>query len=169
VPVFLSTSREPGLQPRHKTSRTKAASAAEESRSLRTPVSFAANANDKDRSYHAHFAKMITGAFLPVHRTLLLCAIVSASLCACLSSSDTSAPPPPAKDSVQITKLPPAYASHKFDPSAPPPNMPPLHPGEAAVCDADFIARSAVRGQPRRSDKTHAMLTITQVIMTLQL
>jgi hypothetical protein len=47
--------------------------------------------------------------------------------------------------------------------------MPPLHPGEAAVCDADFIARSAVRGRPRRTDSTHAILTITQVLMTLQL
>jgi hypothetical protein len=47
--------------------------------------------------------------------------------------------------------------------------MPPLHPGEAAVCDADFIARSSVGGQPRRTDSAHAMLTITRVIMTLQL
>jgi hypothetical protein len=47
--------------------------------------------------------------------------------------------------------------------------MPALHSGEAAVCDADFIARSSVRGQPRRTDATHAMLTITQVMMTLQL
>ena len=47
--------------------------------------------------------------------------------------------------------------------------MPPLHPGEAAVCDANFIARSSVRGQPRRTDATHATLTVTQVFMTLQL
>jgi hypothetical protein len=90
-------------------------------------------------------------------------------LCACHGSPDSSAPPPAQKNSVQITKLPPAFAAHKFDPAAPPSNMPPLHPGEAAVCDADFIARSSVRGQPRRTDATHAMLTITQVLMTLQL
>jgi hypothetical protein len=47
--------------------------------------------------------------------------------------------------------------------------MPPLHSGEAAVCDADFIARSSVRAQPRRTDSTHAMLTITNVLITLQL
>jgi hypothetical protein len=47
--------------------------------------------------------------------------------------------------------------------------MPPLHPGEAAVCDSDFIARSSVRGQPRRTDATHATLSITNVMMTLQL
>jgi hypothetical protein len=70
---------------------------------------------------------------------------------------------------VQITKLPAGYAAHKFDPATPPANMPPLHPGEAAVCDADFIARSSVRAQPRRTDATHGMLTVTQVMMTLQL
>jgi hypothetical protein len=73
------------------------------------------------------------------------------------------------KDAVMITKLAAGYATHRFDSAAPPANMPPLHPGEAAVCDADFIARSSVRGQPRRIDPTHATLTITQVLMTLQL
>jgi hypothetical protein len=73
------------------------------------------------------------------------------------------------KDAVVVTKLPAGYAAHRFDSAAPPANMPPLHPGEAAVCDADFIARSSVRGQPRRIDATHATLMITQVLMTLQL
>jgi hypothetical protein len=104
-----------------------------------------------------------------LRRIVLVIVAVSASLCACHSTPDTSAPPPPAKDSVQITKLPAVYASHKFDPAAPPPNMPPLHPGEAAVCDANFIARSSVRAQPRRTDSTHAMLTINNVLITLQL
>jgi hypothetical protein len=104
-----------------------------------------------------------------LRRILLFCAIATMSLCACHSAPDASTPPPPQKDSVQITKLPAAYASHKFDPAAPSPNMPPLHPGEAAVCDADFIARSSVRAQPRRTDSTHAMLTITNVLITLQL
>lgn len=103
-----------------------------------------------------------------MRRTLLLCVVVSVRLCACHTAPD-SAPPQVQKDSVQVTKLPAAYAEHKFDPSAPPANMPSLHVGEAAVCDADFIARSSVRGQQRRTDATHAMLTITQVLMTLQL
>jgi hypothetical protein len=102
-------------------------------------------------------------------RTFLFSVCASVWLCACHSSPESSAPALLQKDSVQITKLPAAYAAHKFDPAAPPANMPPLHPGEAAVCDADFIARSSVRGQPRRTDKTHAMLTITNVLMTLQL
>ena len=105
-----------------------------------------------------------------MRRTILLCVCVSVWLCACHNSTDSSPQTQQvSKDSVQITKLPAAYAAHKFDPAAPPPNMPPLHPGEAAVCDADFIARSSVGGQPRRTDATHAMLTITRVLMTLQL
>ena len=103
-----------------------------------------------------------------MRRILLFCAAASCALCACHSSPDASAPQAQ-KDAVQITKLPANIMSHKFDPAAPSPNMPPLHPGEAAVCDADFIARSSVRGQPRRTDSTHAILTITKVLMTLQL
>jgi len=102
-------------------------------------------------------------------RIILLCVCAGVWLCACHTSSDSSAPAQPKPDSVQITKLPPQYVPHKFDPAAPPANMPPLHPGEAAVCDADFIARSSVGGQPHRTDSTHAMLTITKVMMTLQL
>lgn len=90
-------------------------------------------------------------------------------LCACHSTPDSSAPPKLPADAVQITKLPAQYMAHTFDPAAPPANMPPLHPGEAAVCDSDFIARSSVGGQPRRTDSTHATLTITKVMMTLQL
>jgi hypothetical protein len=47
--------------------------------------------------------------------------------------------------------------------------MPPLPPGESAECDSDFLSRASVRGQPRRTDATHATLTITQVMMELQL
>ena len=102
-------------------------------------------------------------------RSFLFFASAVLLLCACHSLPDSPSPAAPQKDSVQVTKLPAEYATHKFDPAAPPANMPPLHPGEAAVCDADFIARSAVRGQPRRTDATHATLTITNVMMTLQL
>ena len=102
-------------------------------------------------------------------RILLLCGAAYVCLCGCHSAPDSSAPAKLPSDAVQITKLPAQYMPHTFDPAAPPPNMPPLHSGEAAVCDSDFIARSSVRGQPRRSDSTHAMLTITNVMMTLQL
>lgn len=102
-------------------------------------------------------------------RIFRFCAIVCVCLCACHSAPDSSAPTKLPADAVQITKVPAQYMSHTFDPAAPPANMPPLHPGEAAVCDSDFIARSSIGGQPRRTDSTHAMLTITKVAMTLQL
>jgi hypothetical protein len=102
-------------------------------------------------------------------RILLLCGAACVWLCACHGNSDPSAPPKLPSDAVQITKLPAQYMPHTFDPAAPPPNMPALHSGEAAVCDSDFIARSSVGGQPRRTDSTHAMLTVTKVTMTLQL
>jgi hypothetical protein len=70
---------------------------------------------------------------------------------------------------VLIIKQPTAFASHTFDPAAPPTAMPPLAAGENAVCDANFLARASVRGQPRRTDGTNATITITQVIVTLQL
>jgi hypothetical protein len=47
--------------------------------------------------------------------------------------------------------------------------MPPLGARETAECDANFLTRSSVRGQPRRTDATHATITITQVMVTLQL
>jgi hypothetical protein len=68
-----------------------------------------------------------------------------------------------------VTKGPVAFASHTFDPTAPPPDMPPLQPGEAAQCDSNYLSRASVRGQPRKTDSTHAVVTITQVKMNLEL
>jgi hypothetical protein len=68
-----------------------------------------------------------------------------------------------------VEKQPVAFASHEFDASAPPANMPPLSPRETAVCDSDFLSSAIVRGEPRQTDATHATLTITQVKVTLQL
>lgn len=47
--------------------------------------------------------------------------------------------------------------------------MPPLAPGENAECDSEFRSSASVRGEPRQTDATHAIITITQVNMTLQL
>jgi hypothetical protein len=106
---------------------------------------------------------------LPVRRRILTCLLASTFATGCHPSNSTPPAPQIAKDAVQITKLASVYASHTFDRAAPPANMPPLGPNETAVCDADFLARSNVRGQPHRSDATHATLTITGVVMTLQL
>jgi hypothetical protein len=68
-----------------------------------------------------------------------------------------------------ITKEPPQVALHTFDPAAPPPGMPPLTAGEAAVCDSNFVSHASVKGQPERIDPTHAVATVTEVKVTLQL
>ena len=68
-----------------------------------------------------------------------------------------------------IVKQPVAYASHTFDPTAPPADMPPLTGGEIAACDSDFESNASVRGESLEADATHATITITQVKITLQL
>jgi hypothetical protein len=68
-----------------------------------------------------------------------------------------------------INKQPIAFASHIFDPAAPPADMPPLGPGETAECDSDFQSSASVRGESRPTDATHATVTITQIKLTLGL
>jgi len=68
-----------------------------------------------------------------------------------------------------IDKQPVAFANRTFDPTTPPPDMPPLAPGEIAVCDSDFVSNASVRGESHETDATHATLTITNVKVTLQL
>src|ERR1700741_3400681 len=68
-----------------------------------------------------------------------------------------------------ITKQPVVFANRAFDPVAPPPDMPPLAPGEIAICDSNFVSNASVRGVPHQVDATHATVTITNVNVTLQL
>lgn len=68
-----------------------------------------------------------------------------------------------------VTKMPVNFAQRTFDPGNPPPDMPPMNPGENARCDTDFGSNAALSGQPRRIDDTHAVLTITQISVTLHL
>lgn len=68
-----------------------------------------------------------------------------------------------------IIKQPVAFASHTFDPASPPPEMPPLSPGEVAECDTNFVAQASLRGETRSTDATHAMMTIAHVTVMLQL
>jgi hypothetical protein len=87
----------------------------------------------------------------------------------CHTSTDSPSTPPSQGAAVLIHKEPVFFASHTFDPAAPPPDMPPLPAGESAECDSDYQSKASVRGQPRRIDFTHATLAITQVMMTLKL
>ena len=68
-----------------------------------------------------------------------------------------------------VNKLPVHFANRTFDPSSPPPEMPPMIPGEAAVCDSNFVANANVSGDTHPTDATHASVNVTQVKVTLQL
>jgi hypothetical protein len=68
-----------------------------------------------------------------------------------------------------INKQPIAFAQRTFDPAAPPADMPPLSPGENAECDSDFVSNASVRGETRRTDGTHATVSVTQIKVTLGL
>ena len=103
------------------------------------------------------------------HRFVALTMMTAVMLVSCQSSDDHSSTAKPRESSVLVTKQPVAFASHTFDPAAPPPDMPPMSQGESAQCDSNFLSRASVRGQPRRTDPTHATVTITQVKMNLQL
>ena len=105
----------------------------------------------------------------PVRRLIVPCVLLCGILFGCHTASDSPSTRQPREAAVLIQKEPVVFASRRFDPAAPPADMPPLPPGESAECDSDFLSRASVRGQPRRTDATHATLTITQVIVTLQL
>lgn len=68
-----------------------------------------------------------------------------------------------------ITKQPVNFVTRTFDPQNPPADMPPLSPGEIAVCDSNFLAKANVAGDARETDSSLAIVTITQVNIVLQL
>jgi hypothetical protein len=83
--------------------------------------------------------------------------------------SPTNRPQPQETRAPTIVKQPVNFASRTFDPGQPPSDMPPLTSGENAECESDFQSNASVGGQTRRTDTTHATLTITQIKMTLGL
>jgi hypothetical protein len=70
---------------------------------------------------------------------------------------------------VTINKQPANFSRRTFDPANPPPDMPSLNRGENAACDSDFSSNTAVAGQTRQTDATHATLTVAHIKMDLQL
>lgn len=68
-----------------------------------------------------------------------------------------------------IEKQPVNFVERTFDPDNPPADMPPFGPGEAAVCDSNFLAKANVAGVADQTDSTHAIVTVTQVNVVLQL
>jgi hypothetical protein len=108
-------------------------------------------------------------AILHIRRFVAPSVLLGMLVSGCQSSGDHSAPKQLQQSAVLVTKEPVAFASHTFDPIAPPADMPPLAAGESAQCDSNFLSRASVRGQPRRTDATHATVTITQVKVNLKL
>jgi hypothetical protein len=68
-----------------------------------------------------------------------------------------------------IEKQPVNFANRTFDPSNPPPDMPPLSYGEYAQCDSRFLSNASVGGETRQTDAAHATVTVTRIKVTLQL
>lgn len=99
-------------------------------------------------------------------RSLISSAVFLGALLVGCSSPQSQTPQAPA---VTVLKQPPTFASHTFDPAAPPPDMPPLAPGESAECDSNFMSSARLHAKPRKTDATHTTLTITQIELTLNL
>src|SRR5918994_1242292 len=50
----------------------------------------------------------------------------------------------PARAQVEVTRKPPSAVTKTFNPKKPPKEMPPLRPGEAAVCESKFLCQVQV-------------------------
>jgi hypothetical protein len=70
---------------------------------------------------------------------------------------------------VTIEKEPINFASRTFDPANPPAEMPPMVPGEEAVCDSNFLSNVDVVGRTLQTDGARELVTITQIKVTLRL
>ncbi len=107
---------------------------------------------------------------MTLRRLLVLCALLGVLIVGWLGwrqpSSSLHAGGMPAPT---ISKQPVTFATRTFDPTAPPADMPPLSPGEEAECVSNFQSEATVGGQSRRSDATHAIVTITQIKVALAL
>jgi hypothetical protein len=68
-----------------------------------------------------------------------------------------------------VVKQAPVVATRRFDPTAPPPEMPPLRSGEQAQCESNFASSALVSGKTLRTGATTGMLSVTGVKMNLEL
>jgi hypothetical protein len=107
---------------------------------------------------------------LPSRTLILLCVLLAVLVFGWLGWQNIPSRRQTSEASVPtINKQPVTFASRTFDPAAPSADMPPLLPGESAQCDSDFLSNASVGGKSRRTDATHATLTVTQIKVTLQL
>lgn len=107
---------------------------------------------------------------MTLRRILVVCLLLGVGILGWLNWRDVSTRrqlrelPEPA-----IIKQPVNFTSRTFVPGSPPPDMPPLNPGENAECASDFISNADLAGQTRRIDATHGTVIITGIKMDLQL
>lgn len=107
-------------------------------------------------------------------RSIVICVLLGGLFSGCFGCGNQSTARQPGDTprvtaGVTVGKQPVNFASRSFDPANPPAEMPPLNPGELAECDTNFVADTSVGGQARKTDATHAVVTITQIKVTLQL
>jgi len=107
----------------------------------------------------------------PAIRYVMLAVLVVAVLAwwRMASHSQPAASTPSNQPTAAVEKLPVFFATHTFDPAAPPADMPPLGAAETAECDANFISNANVSGTSKRLDARQAVVTVTGARITLQL
>lgn len=103
-------------------------------------------------------------------RTILLCVLLGAVLIGWLKWRGVSSARQ-ASDAAEptIIKHPPTLTNRTFDAGNPPDDMPPLASGENAACESNFLSNASVTGESQQTDATHAIVTVTQITVTLQL
>jgi len=107
---------------------------------------------------------------LTLRRTLFVCLSLGLLILGWLNWRDVSSRGQLRKASVPVViKQPVHFTNRTFDPASPPPDMPPLNPGENAECGSDFVSNADLSGQTRQTDATHGTVTVTGIKVELQL
>jgi hypothetical protein len=109
-------------------------------------------------------------AILSARRVILLGALLALLVLGWIAWREHSpAQQPKESPAPVVVKQPVNFATRTFDPANPPADMPPLPPGENAECDSNFTSLAVVGGTSRRTDGTHATVTVTKIRVTLGL
>src|SRR5688500_5892585 len=108
-----------------------------------------------------------------------LLAVLAMSITTSMARAQAAAAPAPvdaapAQADVTITHEPPDVQTKTFDPKNPPPEMPPLKPGEAAVTESSFSCQTMIgvliTSQAQTGAGTcRATVKVTSVMTTLKL
>src|SRR5687768_392109 len=105
---------------------------------------------------------------------LTLTALLSGTAQAQAQAGGTTAVTDAAPADVVVNHEPPVLNSRTFDPKSPPPEMPPLKPGEAAVTESSFSCETLVEvlvvsQQPIAAGTCRATVRVSSATATLRL